>query len=253
MNGTSPRVSGDIFEIIRDPTYVGGITRTFEVEFSRLTVDQRFDADRFDPKYDKFFRRLHEAGRVARLGDMLREKPRRGVQPTYDANGEIFVINSQQIHADKIDLESCSRTTPQLVSLKRSRGRIKKYDVLLNSTGYITVGRCQAWLEDVDAIVDSHVTVLRPNDEIDPVYLAAFLNSRLGYLQTERAWTGSSGQIELRREAIEQFQVLIPSPKGQLTVRRDIEAAHTARLEAKRLWQKATEAVEAGVMDAAGS
>lgn len=195
MNGTSSRVPGDIFEIVRDPTYVGGITPTFEVEFSRLTLDQRFDADRFDPKYDEFFRRLHKAGSVVRLGDKLREKPRRGVQPIYDANGDILVINSQQVHADKIDLESCSRTTHDLVALKRNKGRIKKYDVLLNSTGYITIGRCQAWLEDVEAIVDSHVTVLRPNDEIDPVYLAAFLNSRLGYLQTERAWTGSSGQI----------------------------------------------------------
>ncbi len=187
MNRNSPRVSKDIFEIFRDPTYVGGSSRTFEIEFSRLSLDQRFDADRFDPKYDEFFKRLQKAGSVARLGDKLREEPKRGVQPTYDANGETLVINSQQIHADKIDLDSCSRTTRDLVALKRNRGRIKKYDVLLNSTGYITIGRCQAWLEDAEAIVDSHVTILRPDDDIDPVYLAVFLNSRLGYLQTERA------------------------------------------------------------------
>lgn len=248
MNGANLQVPEGVFEVVRDPTYVGGSTRTFEVEFSRLTLDQRFDADRFDPKYDELSKRLQKAGHVVKLGDKLIEKPKRGVQPTYDANGDILVINSQQIHVDKIDLESCSRTTSELVALKRNKGRIKKYDVLLNSTGYITIGRCQAWLEDVEAIVDSHVTVLRPNEEIDPVYLAAFLNSRLGYLQTERAWTGSSGQIELRRESIEEFQVLVPSSENQLAVRRDIEAAHAARLEAKRLWQKATRTVEAGIL-----
>ena len=90
--------------------------------------------------------------------------------------------------------------------------------------------------------------MLRPNDKIDPVYLAAFLNSRLGYLQTERAWTGSSGQIELRRETIAEFQVLVLPPEIQLSVRKNVEAAHAARFEAKRLWQTATETIEAGIL-----
>ncbi len=42
--------------------------------------------------------------------------------------------------------------------------------------------------------------------------------------------------------------MLIPSSETQLAVRRDIEAAHAARLEAKRLWQKASEAVEADIL-----
>lgn len=105
------------------------------------------------------------------------------------------------------------------------------------------------WLEETEAIVDSHVTILRTVDELDPVFLAVFLNSRLGYLQTERAWTGSFGQIELRREAIEDFRILVPPLEAQLAVRNDIEAAHPARLEAKRLWMKATRAVEANVLD----
>ncbi len=236
-------------DVVRDPTFVGGATRTFTVDFSRLVNDSRFDADRFDPKYDRFFEKLKRAGRTKRLGDVLKETARRGVQPTYDANGNIFVINSQQIHADTIDLESCSYTTPEYVAAKRNRGRIQKYDVLLNSTGYITIGRCQAWLEDMEAIVDSHITILRPSQQLDPVFLAVFLNSRLGYLQTERAWTGSSGQIELRREAIEDFIVPVPPPKVQHAIREDIEAAHAARREAKRLWLKANDAVEADILD----
>jgi len=240
--------STEMFKTIRDPTYVGGLTRTFTVDFVRLHENQRYDADRFDPKYDEFFRRLDEAGRTERLGDLLREKPKRGTQPTYDANGTVLVINSQQIHADQIDTETCSYTTSELVTLNRNKGRIKKYDVLLNSTGYIIIGRCQAWLEDTEAIVDSHVTILRPKEQLDPVFLAVFLNSRLGYLQTERAWTGSSGQIELRREAIEDFKVLVPSLEAQHVIRADIEAAHAARSEAKRLWLKTTRAMEANIL-----
>lgn len=191
---------------------------------------------------------MDEAGRAERLGDLLREVPKRGAQPTHDANGSVLVINSQQIHADQIDTESCSYTTSDLVALKRNKGRIKKYDVFLNSTGYVTIGRCQAWLEDAEAIVYSQVTILRPKEQLDPVFLAVLLNSRLGHLQTERTWTGSSGQIELRREAIEDFKVLVAPLKAQHVIRADIEAAHSARSEAKRLWLKATRAMETSIL-----
>ncbi len=102
-----------MFDIIRDPTYVGGDTHTFETTYSRLKEDSRFDADRFDPKFDEFFKRIKKAGKVVRLGDWLTERAKRGAQPAYDANGSIYVINSQQIHSDKIDMESCSMTTPE--------------------------------------------------------------------------------------------------------------------------------------------
>jgi type I restriction enzyme M protein len=237
-----------IFDVVRDPTYVGGETRIFATAFARLVEDQRFDADRYDPKYDAFFKRLRKAGRVERLGDFLKTKPKRGVQPTYDANGTVYVINSQQVHADKIDLESCSMTTEELVKAKQNKGLVHKYDVLLNSTGYITVGRCQPFLHDVRAVVDTHVTILQPVDDIDPVYLAVYLNCRLGYLQTERSWTGSSGQIELRREAIEDFYVLIPKKDIQLAIRGDVESAHAARREARRLLASAQGLVETSVL-----
>ncbi len=139
-------------------------------------------------------------------------------------------------------------STSELVASTRQKGKIKRLDVLLNSTGYITIGRCQCYLDDYEAVVDSHVTILRPEAGLDPVYLAAFLNSRLGYLQTERAWTGSSGQIELRKDSIEEFQILLADTKIQAAIRKDVEAAHAARLESRRLLQKALARVEADIL-----
>jgi type I restriction enzyme M protein len=240
----------DIATVIRDPTYVGGSVGIYSIDFNSLALAKRFDADAFDPRYDELFSRLSKSGTVKRLGDLLSAKPKRGVQPTYDPNGDILVINSQQIHSDKIDTESCSRTTKELVEAKRNRGLIQKHDVLLNSTGYITIGRCQSWLENEEAIVDSHVTILRPKPrEVDPIYLSVFLNSRLGYLQTERSWTGSSGQIELRKEAIEEFQVLIPTAAQQRKIREAIEESHDARSKSKQLLKRATELVEGSIFD----
>jgi len=98
--------------------------------------------------------------------------------------------------------------------------------LLLNSTGYITIGRCQALLDDVLAVVDSHVSIIRPKPDLYPVYLGLFLNSRLGQMQTERGWTDSSGQIELRREVIQDYVIWKPDLALQLRIRQMVKT-HT--------------------------
>ena len=60
-----------------------------------------------------------------------------------------------------------------------------------------TIGRSQVLLDDESAVVDGHVSIIKPKPGLDPVYLSLYLNTLPGQLQTERNWTGSSGQIEL--------------------------------------------------------
>jgi len=107
--------------------------------------------------------------------------------------------------------------------------------LLLNSTGYITIGRCQALLDDVLAVVDSHVSIIRPKPDLDPVYLGLFLNSRLG-------------QIELRREVIQDYEIWKPDLALQLRIREMVEKANVARLEAHRLLEDAKRRVEEMVL-----
>ena len=120
--------------------------------------------------------------------------------------------------------------------------------MLLNSTGYITIGRCQTLLDDVLAVVDSHVSLIRPQPGLDPVYLGLFLNSLPGQMQTERGWTGSSGQIELRREVIQDYVIWKPDLALQLRIREMVEKANVARLEAHRLLEDAKRRVEEMVL-----
>ena len=120
--------------------------------------------------------------------------------------------------------------------------------LLLNSTGYIAIGRCQALLDDVLAVVDSHVSIICPKPDLDPVYLSLFLNSRLGQMQTERGWTGSSGQIELRREVIQDYVIWKPDLALQLRIRQMVEDTYVACLEAHRLLEDAKRRVEEMVL-----
>lgn len=91
------------------------------------------------------------------------------------------------------------------------RARIKKDDVLLNSTGIGTLGRASCFQYSDNAIADNHVTRLIPDDTIcDPSYLALFLNSFAGISQSEQHQSGSSGQLELISDHIQEFLVFIP-------------------------------------------
>jgi restriction endonuclease S subunit len=111
-------------------------------------------------------------------------------------------------------------------------GMVKQGDVPLNSTGMITIGRSQCPLEEVSAVVDNHMAIIRPTAELDPVYLACFLNSLPGQMQTERRWTGSSGQIELRPDLVADYRIWKAPIEVQRKICGHIEQSHAVRREA---------------------
>lgn len=216
---------------------------SYTQSFSQAWAAGRLDAEYFQPRYYALLARLQETGQSVRLGDWLVEPIRRGVQPEYDDNGDVIVINSQHVGKTHVELEDNRRTTRTFAG-QNPRAAVRPYDVLLNSTGYITIGRCQTLLPEVPAIVDGHVSIIRPKPGLDPVYLGLFLNTLPGQMQTERSWTGSSGQIELRTELIENYTIWKPDMAFQQRLRGLVERAHTAREEARRLLEEAKRRVE---------
>lgn len=216
---------------------------TYEAYSSEAMAAGRLDAEYFQPKYVRLIEHIERTGQAIKLGDWVRTPIRRGVLPNYDNTGEVIVINSQHVGKTHIELEDNRFTTREFTAQNR-RAVVQHYDVLLNSTGYITIGRCQTMLDDVEAIVDGHVSIIRPKEGLDPVYLGLFLNSSPGQLQTEQSWTGSSGQIELRTDSIADYVVWMPPVEIQLRIREMIEESHTARKEAARLLEEAKQRVE---------
>lgn len=216
---------------------------TYARDFSRAQAAGRLDAEYFQPRYDTLLARLRETGQAVRLGNWLTEPIRRGVQPEYNENGDVIVINSKHVGKTHVKVENNRRTTRAFAE-QNERALVRRYDVLLNSTGYITIGRCQTLLSDVKAIADGHVSIIHPKSGLDPVYLGLFLNTLPGQMQTERSWTGSSGQIELRSELIENYTVWRPDVAFQRRIRELVEEAHVAREEAHRLLESAKRRVE---------
>lgn len=207
----------------------------------------RMDAEYFRPRYVALLEKLRTAGAV-RLGDCLAEPIHRGASPEYTESGEYTVINSQHVGKTHVELRDNRFTSAAFVDDgNNARAVVRRHDVLLNSTGYITIGRCQALLDDARAIVDNHVAIIRPTSELDPVYLACFLNALPGQWQSERGWTGSSGQIELRPDVIADYLVWKAPSTVQREIRNMVENAHVARHESAAMLSRAKRAVEIAI------
>ena len=135
----------------------------------------------------------------------------RGISPKYMDNGGVLVLNQKCVRGGKIDQSKGRRHDPAKRSID---GRILRTgDILVNSTGVGTLGRvAQLLVLHEEAIVDSHVTVVRANEaDVSWNYLGTCLTIRES--EIEALGEGSTGQTELPRLRLAQMSILIPAAK----------------------------------------
>jgi type I restriction enzyme, S subunit len=214
------------------------VSAVWWAEPARRTVERsRLDAEHFQPVHEELERAIRRTN-ARELGELL-TYCRRGVQPEYVAGGEVLVINSQHVGPYLINVSGAERTSLDFWE-RKPLARARLHDVLVNSTGVGTIGRVNCVLHEGKTVVDNHVTILRVDpDTINPLYLAVFLNSRLGRQQAYRWQSGSSGQLEIYPADIKRFVVSVPDRAVQediaarlLTAYRHTIAAHESALSA---------------------
>ena len=133
----------------------------------------------------------------------------RGISPKYDDDGDSIVINQKCIREQHLSLEPARRQIKPISEDKR----VRFGDVLINSTGVGTLGRVAQVYEHLEqCTVDTHVTIVRPNNDTDIDFFgcALFLKQQ----DFERLGIGATGQTELSRTAI--GEVKIPTPPNSL-------------------------------------
>ena len=124
----------------------------------------------------------------------------RGISPKYTEYDGFVVINQRCIRGNKILLENSRLTDPEKKKISDEK-YIQKYDVLVNSTGVGTLGRV-AQVKKIygKMTVDSHVTIVRPNDSIHPSYFGYTMVFNQPLI--EKMGEGATGQTELSRDRI---------------------------------------------------
>ena len=90
--------------------------------------------------------------------------------------------------------------------------QLQKQDILINSTGVGTAGRITLFNLDGDFVVDSHITILRVNQEKAlPVFVLYALADGIGFKNIESMAQGQSGQVELSLSTIKNITIPLPS------------------------------------------
>lgn len=145
----------------------------------------------------------------------LAEYISRGVTPKYTEElSGMCVINQKCIRDYKLLLEN-SRLHDINKKKVTNEKIIKKYDVLINSTGVGTAGRVAQNFENKLFTADSHVTIVRPDTtKIDPIYFGYALKNQQKYI--EGLAEGSTGQTEISRQRIGE-EILIKYPANLKT------------------------------------
>lgn len=163
----------------------------------------------------------------------------RGITPSY-SDGGFIVINQKCIRDGKVDFaEARYSTYDKSVS---SEKLLKDFDILICSTGVGTLGRVGQIkkVNDKKITVDSHVTIVRPRKNIDPLFLGYFLkrNEKL----IESLAEGSTGQTELSRQRLKQISIFLPLLDEQKAVA-DVLSCLDDKIELLQKQNKTLEAI----------
>ena len=139
--------------------------------------------------------------------DDLKVLLKRGKSPSY-GDSSIQVIKSGQARGfHDFDFTQKFFLSP---TVELDERKLQKGDILINSTGVGTAGRVTVFNLEGDYVVDSHITIFRPNKRILPEYALLALAVEIGFKALEKLADGSSGQIELAIETIRNIKLPVP-------------------------------------------
>lgn len=137
--------------------------------------------------------------------DSLTSLVSRGIAPKYTDDSTQIVLNQKCIRDHYIDISLGRQHTPKTINEKW----LQYGDILINSTGEGTLGRAaQVWFVPENITVDSHVTIVRPKNQLLLYYIGFWGISH--EREIEALHTGSTGQTELPRERVKAMELRQP-------------------------------------------
>ena len=133
----------------------------------------------------------------------------KGISPKYveKANNDtIYVLNqrcNRNFHISYDDSRLHNNAAKKVPDVKM----LKPGDVLINSTGSGTAGRvAQIWDIEAPTTIDGHMILMRPTDEIDPLYYGYAIKSHQAAIESYAE--GSTGQTEINKTRLQNETII---------------------------------------------
>lgn len=137
----------------------------------------------------------------------------KGIAPKYteiESQNTVRVLNQKCNRNFEISYAPSRLNDLQLKKVPKER-YLRGGDVLINSTGTGTAGRvAQVYDIQLPTTIDGHMILLRPTEEIDPLYYGYAVKANQKFIETLAE--GSTGQTEINRQRL-QDEIVIRFPK----------------------------------------
>lgn len=198
--------------------------RAFDIDVSEIYADTtyRFDYKYWDIETRKLIKKLADLKNPT-IKELNLIPTSRGKSPSADSyvdeqDGYAIVIKAGSnisklgkiitTDSDWIEKSVYDEFVEKAKELESNLNLVKKWDILVSSTGDGTLGKCCVFDVDIPAIADGHVTIIRVDKKkIDPYYFADYLRNGFGAVQISRLYTGSTGLIELTPEQVDRIVI----------------------------------------------
>lgn len=178
----------------------------------------------------------------------LTERLKRGKAPKYVEASEYPVFAQKCNQKDgTIAMEKAQFLDPDLVEKIDDEEFLKDCDIIVNSTGTGTLGRVGFYRAEFASsykkvLPDSHITVIRPNRGVFPLYLFFFLKYNQEYLELQGV--GTTNQKELKPESIGCILLPLPPLAEQQRIVGRIESMFSKLDKAKETAQAVVDGFE---------
>jgi len=159
--------------------------------------------------------------------------------PDWDPNSSIKYITAENIKSCYIE-ETEFNTISENQNNRNSRAKVLKDDVLFYSVGVYAGFAAKAEPHLFPANIPRSVAIIRTKKDLDPDYLAVFLNCKYGYFQSERLRCGNA-QPMLALENISSFITYLPTSKFQKKIAELNKLAYESRIISKIAYNDAEE------------
>ena len=164
----------------------------------------RLDAEFFHPNYLKIQHQLEEISSHRLIDFQVEITHPREIKRNYVGDGVLF-LRAQNVRPLSIDLTSNPVYISEEDAERLQENTIHHKDVLITRTG-ANAGQCAIYLENKVAISSSHTFIVKSGN-LNPFFLAIFLNTEQGKTLIERGRYGSA-----QPEIAPYFLYQIPMP-----------------------------------------
>jgi restriction endonuclease S subunit len=207
----------------------------------------RFDPTFHHPKYHAALRAI-ESGKEphVKLGELLLDisggaTPKAGAEELYASSGIKFfrILN---IRANHLDFKDLNFINPEVHEGLLKRSQLASGDVVMTITGRVGSSAVISHTE-LPANINQHIVRLRVNpSQCLPHFLAAYLNTSIGMLMSNRPVSGGT-RVALDYGSIREIPVVLPNLNTQQKVIQLVAAnmnrAATLRAQSENVWREA--------------